>query len=381
MIYLLSRSAVFSPNAVHRDEAIFRAIQRQFIKHGEEVACYSEDELTADPTLLLEADSYGSPIIVSMGRDVRTLRILERLETMGFRVYNSPSSLLENSRLQIDAVMDEVGLGMKTLSEAADAETTAQEIGFPLWIKTARTSTQTADDVQYIASKESLERAIDTFLQRGCTEWMCCEHVEGDLIKFYGVDGKKTDLKTKEDTVSLRENVHKEEKQLIAHYAAGLVSDGDFIYLDAGTTTGYMLEFLPVPNVTYVTNAVAHAKRLALRGAQVRIIGGEVKATTEALVGNEAYLNLKMYHFSLGFFGTDGVDPDAGFTTPDVNESLIKQCAMEHCRKRFVVCDASKFGQIAPVTFGSFSSATILTDQLPQESYRKYQNIICVSDL
>lgn len=189
MIYLLSRSAVFSPNAVHRDEAIFRAIRRQFIKHGEEVACYSEDELTADPTLLLEADSYGSPIIVSMGRDVRTLRILERLETMGFRVYNSPSSLLENSRLQIDAVMDEVGLGMKTLSEAADAETTAQEIGFPLWIKTARTSTQTPDDVQYIASRESLERAIDTFLQRGCTEWMCCEHVEGDLIKFYGVEG------------------------------------------------------------------------------------------------------------------------------------------------------------------------------------------------
>lgn len=208
-------------------------------------------------------------------------------------------------------------------------------------------------------------------------------HDQGRLRKVFGGAVAVTPqmpMKTREDTVSLREHVRKEEKMLIARYAASLVSDGDFIYLDAGTTTGYMLEFLPVQNVTYVTNAVAHAKQLALRGAQVRLIGGEVKATTEALVGNEAYLNLKMYHFSLGFFGTDGVDPDAGFTTPDVNESLIKQCAMEHCRKRFVVCDASKFGQIAPVTFGSFSSATILTDQLPQESYRQYQNIICVSD-
>lgn len=189
MIYLISRSAVFSPHAVHRDEAIFRAVRHQFAKHGEEVACFSEDEVAVAPTLLLEAGNYGSPVIVSMGRDVRTLQILERCETMGFRVYNSPSSLLAHSRLQIDAAMDAVGLGMKTLSEAADAETIAEEIGFPLWIKTANTSTQTAEDVQFISSKESLEEAIRTFRQRGCMEWMCCEHVEGDLIKFYGVEG------------------------------------------------------------------------------------------------------------------------------------------------------------------------------------------------
>lgn len=34
-----------------------------------------------------------------------------------------------------------------------------------------------------------------------------------------------------------------EEKQRIGQYAAGLVQPGDFIYLDAGTTTGAMIEF------------------------------------------------------------------------------------------------------------------------------------------
>lgn len=189
MIYLISRSAVFSPNAVQRDDAIFRAVQRKMVENGEEVTACSEDDLIDDPTFLLEADTYGAPVIVSMGRDVRTLRILEECESMGFIVFNSPAALLENSRLQIDSVMDGVGLGMKSMGTTLDAALVEREIGFPLWIKTADAATQTADDVQYITNIEELQRAIRHFADRGLREWMFCEHVEGDLIKFYGVEG------------------------------------------------------------------------------------------------------------------------------------------------------------------------------------------------
>lgn len=204
-------------------------------------------------------------------------------------------------------------------------------------------------------------------------------HNQGRLVKVFGgavaIDSR---VSTQEADVSSREDLHKEEKLRVARYAAGLVSEGDFVFLDAGTTTGAMIDHLPVLGVTYVTNAVAHAKRLADLGAHVIIIGGELKAVTEALAGNEAYVNLKKYNFSIGFFGANGVELTAGFTTPDINEAMIKQCAMQHSQKRYVVCDGYKFGVVAPVTFGSFNSATVITSGVEDEVYKGCKNIIQV---
>lgn len=59
-----------------------------------------------------------------------------------------------------------------------------------------------------------------------------------------------------------------EEKKKIAAYAAALIRPEDFVYLDAGTTTGYMLEHLEGSGATFVTNGVSHA-RLWLRWESV----------------------------------------------------------------------------------------------------------------
>ena len=67
--------------------------------------------------------------------------------------------------------------------------------------------------------------------------------------------------------------VHVSEKRQIAEYAARLIGQGEYIYLDAGTTTGYMLEFLRDKDVTVVTNAVVHAQQLAKSGVKVRLVG------------------------------------------------------------------------------------------------------------
>ena len=189
MVFLVSRSHVFSPNSVQRDEAIFKAVLRELKEQGEDFCCISEDELIADPAILLEADSYGAPKVISMGRDVRTLRILERSEAMGFTVSNAPSALLADNRIQIDAVMDELGLGMKSLGTTTDVEKIEKEIGYPLWIKTAETSTKNIDDVRFINNKETLQKALSEFESKSGNEWILCEHIEGDLIKFYGVEG------------------------------------------------------------------------------------------------------------------------------------------------------------------------------------------------
>ena len=62
------------------------------------------------------------------------------------------------------------------------------------------------------------------------------------------------------------------------------------------------------------------------------------------------------------------------FTTPDANEALVKQTAIERCRNRFVLADHSKFGSISSVTFSAFANAKILTDCCPAD----YQEMDCV---
>ena len=170
-----------------------------------------------------------------------------------------------------------------------------------------------------------------------------------------------------EPTVAQKSELNIEEKKKIAAYAASLIQPEDFVYLDAGTTTGYMLEHLNGSRATFVTNGVSHARTLAQMGVHVLLIGGELKGSTEAVIGSQAMQMLKNYHFTKGFFGT-----------PEANEALVKRTAMEQCLERYVVSDSSKIGQISAVTFFSFDGAVILTENCSRE-YKDCRNIQIVS--
>lgn len=50
-----------------------------------------------------------------------------------------------------------------------------------------------------------------------------------------------------------------------------------------------------------MTNAVTHARSLAIAGFRVILIGGELKGSTEAVVGSSAVEALKEYNFNKGF--------------------------------------------------------------------------------
>lgn len=200
----------------------------------------------------------------------------------------------------------------------------------------------------------------------------------GRLVKVFGGAVRADSVYlAAEPTVAQKSEINKEEKMRIARYASSLIRPQDFIYLDAGTTTGYMLDFMEGKNVTFVTNAVSHAKRLAAAGLHVILVGGTLKASTEAVVGTMAVLALKEYHFSVGFFGTNGVSRTAGFTTPDDSEALVKKTALEQCRRAYVLCDHSKFGTVSSVTFGTLASGTILTDERMEEYEEAAEIILC----
>ena len=80
-----------------------------------------------------------------------------------------------------------------------------------------------------------------------------------------------------DEKVSEREGQNRAGKIKIARYAASLIKKDDFVYLDAGTTTGHMIEAIQEKSATYVTNGVLHATQLAKRGFNVHILGGRLK--------------------------------------------------------------------------------------------------------
>ena len=183
-------------------------------------------------------------------------------------------------------------------------------------------------------------------------------------------------ISTRDATFFARKSHNIAEKEDIARYAAALVGDEDFVFLDAGTTTELMIKYMSAKKAVFVTNGFSHAQKLAEAGISAYILGGEVKISTESVVGEEALMSLEKYHFTKGFFGANGVSATFGFTTPEVKEGLIKRAAMQRTREKYVICDSSKFSNLSSVKFAEFSDATIITTRLEDEGYRSFDNII-----
>ena len=201
---------------------------------------------------------------------------------------------------------------------------------------------------------------------------------EGKIIKVRGGAMSRNESFTSvEKNVEEKASICTEEKMTIAKYAAELIENGDFVFLDAGTTTEKMIDYLNVKDVTFVTNGFIHAKKLARKGYKVFITGGEIKASTEAIVGAECILTLKNYNFTKCFMGTNGISLTAGFTTPDVNEARVKSAAIESSREVYVLADHSKFDEVSSATFAGLGKAVIITDRIPN---RKYNNAADITE-
>lgn len=218
------------------------------------------------------------------------------------------------------------------------------------------------------ASESTIRRDLNTLDANGQIV-----KVHGGAVALGGI------YYTKDDEVGNRKDLNKDAKIQIARYAAALIKPSDFVYMDAGTTTELIIDYITEKNAVFVTNAASHAKRLSQIGCTTYILGGEFKATTEAIVGDEAIYSLSKYNFTKGFWGANGANLYTGLSTPDVKEAMIKQKSMEKCKERYVLCDNSKFSQISSVTFAEFSSAKIITDRIYDETYLKCNNIVEVS--
>lgn len=181
MLTLISRHPKYSPNSEARDEALFRSLVMNFALQGVSVATFDEAVFEHHPPQLEK-----STLIVSMARSEAALQALAATEERGVPVLNSPRALQKAQRTDFQQWFAESGHAAKHWHTSELTPELKATLPFPLWWKRNNTATTSANDVQFIENKMQLDVLLQQHPQEDA---LLMEHVEGQLIKFYGVVG------------------------------------------------------------------------------------------------------------------------------------------------------------------------------------------------
>ena len=180
-----------------------------------------------------------------------------------------------------------------------------------------------------------------------------------------------------------------EAKRQIAATAASMISDGQSVMLDSGTTTlSLAMQLKNRKRITLITTSLAIASALQFAaGIQVLLLGGFVRRDSPDLAGIVTDMNLENLRSDLAFVGADGIDLEGNIynASIDVCHTLTKMAAS--ATAAYIVADSTKIGRTALMRFGNISCCKgLITDkgitpeQLSALQKAGVQVIICQPD-
>ena len=199
----------------------------------------------------------------------------------------------------------------------------------------------------------------------------------GALIRIHG--GAKRNYQLDEELSYNTKSIKSvQEKNTIGKFAASLINNNDVIYLDAGTTTLAMIEYINTFDITVVTNGIQHASLLADKNINTIQIGGKVKNSTKAIIGSTGLNELRNYRFTKSFLGINGIDVAYGCTTPDPEEAALKKLAHQQSAVTFLLADESKWDKVSFTKVCDLDEVSIITDYSRHnlESYKDKTTIL-----
>ncbi|MBD5182998.1 MAG: hypothetical protein HDS99_04305 [Bacteroidales bacterium] len=179
------RAGAYSPNHIGNDAAIFNAVMEQLRKRGCEVNVYSEEQLAAG--------AVKENIILNMCREPRSIDILQKKEDQGALVINSGFGLencirersarilLGNDIPYPESLIVNTDEGVKdTLKKKGISQ---------CWIKRGDSHSRHKEDVSYVRHPQEAQEILQEYFLRGIKRAVINRHLEGELIKFYGITG------------------------------------------------------------------------------------------------------------------------------------------------------------------------------------------------
>lgn len=181
-------------------------------------------------------------------------------------------------------------------------------------------------------------------------------HKKGLITKFYGGATLNKRAADGEIPFAMRENEKSTGKALIGKQAASLVHDGAVIMLDGSTSAYHLVPYLvDYKDIIVVTSGAKTAVALAEKDITTFCTGGKMIVHSYCYVGQEAEDFVRKINADVLFFSCHGLSNDGMMSDPSVRESNLRRVMFEKCKKKYLLCDGSKFGKTFFYNMGDVS--------------------------
>ena len=178
------REESHSPNRISDDAEILLSVQEELKSHSDiEVSLFSAEQLPQSPTVLPD-------IVFLMCEREEVLTLLSKWESLGVKMVNTPQSVKNTFRLNTFKLLEQEAFFPKS-DYVSINESNEYAFSSKAWIKRGDFhAINASEDVVLVSSNDAQAKIINSFKERGINQILIQEHVEGDLIKFYGVYDK-----------------------------------------------------------------------------------------------------------------------------------------------------------------------------------------------
>ncbi len=156
-----------------------------------------------------------------------------------------------------------------------------------------------------------------------------------------------------------------EEKSSIAQRAAELLPDNSSLFINIGTTTERVAEYLyQRKGMLVITNNMNVASMLwPAPGLEVMITGGAIRSADGGIVGSSAEEFIDNFKVDYAIIGCSAIDSDGDFFDFDLREVRVTRTIIQHARSVILVTDSMKFERRAPIRIGNLAAIeTLVTD-------------------
>lgn len=177
------RSHEHSPNLSDADARIMDAVCTRLQERGYTIRRYTETRFCETPIT--------EKVILNMCRTHGSIEKLCCLESEGCLVVNSGHAIRKCTKRMLWEIS--VAKGIDTPATCIVGSKSGQ-LPFggqfrPCWLKLPDDSVTDKNDIIYAGTPEEYHKALSLYRSRAIGEILVCEHLAGDLLKFYAVAG------------------------------------------------------------------------------------------------------------------------------------------------------------------------------------------------
>ena len=152
------------------------------------------------------------------------------------------------------------------------------------------------------------------------------------------------------------------EKSEIARITAGIIPDNSSMYINIGTTTERVAEFLvDHSDMLVITNNINVASTLwPSHGVEVMIAGGTVRQSDGGIVGSSTEEFINKFKLDYAVIGCSAIDDTGEFYDYDLREVHVTQSMIRHARSVIMATDSTKLERSASVIVGNLADIDTL---------------------